>query len=67
MPIPVELLRFFDRAARPQPPAGAAGDDHSLPTASTTPALTAPAGHPAVALTAALNGAPKEPVTPARP
>src|SRR5713101_987229 len=48
MPVPVELLRFFDRAARPasrvQPPAGEARDNHSLPAAPPLPALTMPAG-----------------------
>ncbi len=45
MPVPVELLRFFDRAVRPptqaQPPAGEALDNHRLPAVS-MPALTAP-------------------------
>jgi hypothetical protein len=40
MPVPVELLRFFDRAARE--PAGEAKDNHRLPTAPSVPALTAP-------------------------
>ncbi len=69
MPVPVELLRFFDRAARPasrvQPPAGEARDNHSLPTAPPLPALTMPAGQPAsAALTASLNDASKAPVAP---
>ncbi len=69
MPVPVELLRFFDRAARPpsrvQPPAGEARDNHSLPTAPTLPALTMPAGQPAsAALTASLNDASQAPVAP---
>jgi len=75
MPVPVELLRFFDRAARPataaQPPAGEAqdaGDDRSLPTVPAMPALTRPAGLPASAalaapLSAPLNAAPKATVT----
>jgi hypothetical protein len=48
MPVPVELLRFFDRAARgPEPaaaaaaePAGEAQDNHRLPAAPARPALT---------------------------
>jgi hypothetical protein len=54
MPVPVELLRFFDRAARPsapaepptqaQPPADEARDNHRLPAAPSVPALTAPDG-----------------------
>jgi regulator of protease activity HflC (stomatin/prohibitin superfamily) len=46
MPVPVELLRFFDRAARgPAPaaaaePAGEAQDNHRLPAAPARPALT---------------------------
>jgi regulator of protease activity HflC (stomatin/prohibitin superfamily) len=40
MPVPVELLRFFDRAARA--PADEAQDNHRLPTAPAVPALTAP-------------------------
>ena len=54
MPVPVELLRFFDRAARPsapaespapaQPPAGEAQENHRLPAAPSMPALTAPDG-----------------------
>ena len=67
MPIPVELLRFFDRAARPQPPVSEARDNDSVPATPTTPALTTPAGQPARALTASVNGASKEPVTPALP
>ncbi len=68
MPIPVELLRFFDRAARPataaQPAASDAQDDRSLPAVPAMPALTRPAGLPAsAALTAPLNAAPKAPVT----
>jgi regulator of protease activity HflC (stomatin/prohibitin superfamily) len=52
MPVPVELLRFFDRAVRaPAPaaapaaapaPAGEARDNHHLPTAPAIPELTAP-------------------------
>jgi hypothetical protein len=57
MPVPVELLRFFDRAARApaseaqdkpageaqDKPAGEAQDNHRLPGAPAMPALTAPA------------------------
>jgi len=64
MPVPVELLRFFDRAARPQPPVGEARDEHSLSAAPEVPALTTPALQPAsAALTALLNGASETPVT----
>ena len=41
MPVPVELLRFFDRAVRA--PASEAQDNHRLPGAPAMPALTAPA------------------------
>ena len=48
MPVPVELLRFFDRAARPSSPAqpadGEARNNHSLPTAPALPALSMPTG-----------------------
>jgi regulator of protease activity HflC (stomatin/prohibitin superfamily) len=73
MPVPVELLRFFDRAARPgtatEAPVSAAQANHSLPSVPTMPALTTPADRPAnAALTAPLNAVPlsavpKEPVT----
>jgi regulator of protease activity HflC (stomatin/prohibitin superfamily) len=73
MPVPVELLRFFDRAARSpsqaqplsqaQPPAAEAVGNHSLPTAPAVPALASPAG--ATALTALLNAASEAPATPA--
>jgi regulator of protease activity HflC (stomatin/prohibitin superfamily) len=72
MPVPVELLRFFDRAARPgtraEQPADGAEDDHSLPAVPAIPALTMPAGLAASAalaapLAAPLNTAPKAPVT----
>ncbi len=73
MPVPVELLRFFDRAARPvtgaEPPAAIPQANHSLPSGPAIPALTGPADRPAsAALTAPLNaaplnGAPKAPVT----
>jgi hypothetical protein len=39
MPVPVELLRFFDRAVRA--PAGEAQDNHRLPTVPATPAAPA--------------------------
>jgi regulator of protease activity HflC (stomatin/prohibitin superfamily) len=63
MPVPVELLRFFDRAARnvsppaaeAEPPAAEAQADRSLPTAPAMPALTRPADLPA---NAALNAVP---------
>src|SRR6202451_2825861 len=46
MPVPVELLRFFDRAAQPaalaRPQAAEAQDNHRLPGAPAVPALTAP-------------------------
>ena len=44
MPVPVELLRFFDRAVRAPAaaPADEAQDNHRLPTAPAMPALTAP-------------------------
>ena len=63
MPVPVELLRFFDRAARPvngaEPPAVIAQTNHSLPTGPAIPALTGPADRPAsAALTTPLNTAP---------
>jgi regulator of protease activity HflC (stomatin/prohibitin superfamily) len=68
MPIPVELLRFFDRAAPVTGQAGraAAADldtDASLPVPG-LPALAGPASSPAGAdLTAPVNGAPKTPAT----
>src|ERR1700681_3752221 len=67
MPVPVELLRFFDRAARPgtaaEPQASASQADHRLPSVPAMPALTMPADRPVnAALTAPLNAVPKEPV-----
>ncbi len=67
MPVPVELLRFFDRAAPatagPQPPATTQDTDAALPAPS-VPARTLPATLPAnAALTAPLNAAPKTPAT----
>ncbi len=72
MPVPVELLRFFDRAARPvtgaEPSAGKAQADHSLPSVPAMPALTMPADLPVNATLTAplnavpLNAAPKAPV-----
>jgi len=47
MPIPVELLRFFDRAARPgaeaRPAVDEAQEDRSLPPAAPVPAVPVPA------------------------
>jgi regulator of protease activity HflC (stomatin/prohibitin superfamily) len=78
MPIPVELLRFFDRAARPgaeaRPAVDEAREDRSLPPAAPAPvpaipALSVPAGLPAgngvtaPLNTALVNDAPKAPVT----
>jgi regulator of protease activity HflC (stomatin/prohibitin superfamily) len=66
MPVPVELLRFFDRAAPPpsqaEPPAaGAQATGASPPPAPAIPALT-PASPPAgAAVTAPLNATPKTP------
>jgi regulator of protease activity HflC (stomatin/prohibitin superfamily) len=67
MPIPVELLRFFDRTpqatALARPPAGEAQDTNGLPGVPAMPALPRPASLPAsAALTAPLNAAPKAPV-----
>ncbi len=46
MPVPVELLRFFDRAARPgaeaRPPVDEAEEDRSLPTAAPVPVAPVP-------------------------
>ena len=66
MPVPVELLRFFDRAApatpSPQPPATTAQDTGTQQLAPDIPARTIPATLPATAaLTAPLNAAPKTP------
>jgi regulator of protease activity HflC (stomatin/prohibitin superfamily) len=63
MPVPVELLRFFDRAARnvsppaaeAEPPAVEAQADRGLPAMAAMPALTSPADLPA---NAALNAVP---------
>jgi len=70
MPVPVELLRFFDRAARPgaeaRPAVDEAQEDRSLPAAAPVPAnpvpaipvLSVPAGLPAGnGVTAPLNTA----------
>ncbi|HET7245144.1 MAG TPA: SPFH domain-containing protein [Streptosporangiaceae bacterium] len=67
MPVPVELLRFFDRTApppsQPQPPAATAQDTSAPLPAPEIPALTIPASLPAsAAVTAPLNAAPKTPV-----
>jgi regulator of protease activity HflC (stomatin/prohibitin superfamily) len=65
MPVPVELLRFFDRVAPSQahsPAAGTQDTDASPPPVPEIPALTVPAGLPAsAAFTAPLNAAPKTP------
>jgi regulator of protease activity HflC (stomatin/prohibitin superfamily) len=68
MPVPVELLRFFDRAApatgQAQAPAADAQDTDTLPPVPEIPTLTIPASLPAsAALTAPLNAAPKTPAT----
>jgi regulator of protease activity HflC (stomatin/prohibitin superfamily) len=68
MPVPVELLRFFDRAARAagqaQPSANGTQDTDAPPSMPAIPALTAPASLPATAaLTSPLNTAPKTPAT----
>ena len=69
MPVPVELLRFFDRAA-PAAPAAAAGEavpaagipDPPIPAALAVPVITLPDSLPAGgAVTAPLNNAPKTP------
>jgi hypothetical protein len=64
MPVPVELLRFFDRiapaASRAKPPAEDARDTGEPLPVPEVPALTVPASMPAsAALTAPLNTAPK--------
>jgi regulator of protease activity HflC (stomatin/prohibitin superfamily) len=66
MPVPVELLRFFDRVAPPagqaHPPATGAQDTEARPPVPEMPALTIPVSLPATAaLTAPLNAAPKTP------
>jgi regulator of protease activity HflC (stomatin/prohibitin superfamily) len=72
MPVPVELLRFFDRAAPAAPavPAAAAGEavpaagipDPPIPAALAVPVITLPDSLPAGgAETAPLNTAPKSP------
>jgi regulator of protease activity HflC (stomatin/prohibitin superfamily) len=70
MPVPVELLRFFDRAARPsaqaRPPADEAATTDSLPPAPAArlPVLAAQGSLPATTvLTAPLNAAPKAPAS----
>jgi regulator of protease activity HflC (stomatin/prohibitin superfamily) len=69
MPIPVELLRFFDRSSRVpaavQPAAAAAaGDTHASPPTPDMPALAGPASVAAsVGLTAPVNATPKTPAT----
>jgi regulator of protease activity HflC (stomatin/prohibitin superfamily) len=66
MPVPVELLRFFDRAApgiaQAQPPAADDQDTDTAPPVPEMPALAIPATLPAgAASTAPLNAAPKAP------
>jgi regulator of protease activity HflC (stomatin/prohibitin superfamily) len=68
MPVPVELLRFFDRAAPTngltQSPAAAAQDADAPLPAPKVPALAVPVRLPVdAALTAPLNTAPKTPAT----
>jgi regulator of protease activity HflC (stomatin/prohibitin superfamily) len=67
MPVPVELLRFFDRAApaTPSPAPPATTHDTTTPRpAPDIPTRTIPATLPATAaLTAPLNAAPKTPAT----
>jgi regulator of protease activity HflC (stomatin/prohibitin superfamily) len=71
MPVPVELLRFFDRAA-PAAPAAAAGEavpaagipDPPIPAALAVPVITLPDSLPAGgAVTAPLNTAPRTPAS----
>jgi regulator of protease activity HflC (stomatin/prohibitin superfamily) len=66
MPVPVELLRFFDRAApgiaQAQPSAADDQDTDTAPPVPEMPALAIPATLPAgAASTAPLNAAPKAP------
>ncbi len=66
MPVPVELLRFFDRAApgiaQAQPPTADDQDTDTAPPVPEMPALAIPATLPAgAASTAPLNAAPKAP------
>jgi regulator of protease activity HflC (stomatin/prohibitin superfamily) len=66
MPVPVELLRFFDRAApgiaQAQPPTADDQDTDTAPPVPEMPALAIPATLPAgAASTAPLNAAPKTP------
>jgi regulator of protease activity HflC (stomatin/prohibitin superfamily) len=68
MPVPVELLRFFDRAApataAAAPAAATERDEAALPPPPVMPVLTAPARLPVdTALTAPLNIARKTPAT----
>jgi regulator of protease activity HflC (stomatin/prohibitin superfamily) len=70
MPVPVELLRFFDRASQPsapvRPPASQVADTGPRPpvTASGLPGLTVPVSLPPGAAPAApLNTAPATPAT----
>jgi regulator of protease activity HflC (stomatin/prohibitin superfamily) len=70
MPVPVELLRFFDRTAQPgaqaRPPADEAETTDSLPSVPIPdlPVLAVPASLPvSTVLTAPLNAAPKTPAS----
>ncbi|MGO9083445.1 MAG: slipin family protein, partial [Streptosporangiaceae bacterium] len=70
MPVPVELLRFFDRAGpatagAAHPPAAQAADVPPAPLAAGMPAISVPDSLPAgAALTAPFNSARKEPAVP---
>jgi len=70
MPVPVELLRFFDRAVpatagAAHPPAAKAADVPPAPLAAGMPAISVPDSLPAgAALTAPFNSARKEPAVP---
>jgi hypothetical protein len=68
MPVPVELLRFFDRAARDpgqaKPQEVGTQDTDALPPAPEVAALTMPASlATGITLTAPFNAAKKTPVT----
>ena len=66
MPVPVELLRFFDRAARDQAKPQEVGtqDTDALPPVPEVAALTMPASPAAgITLTAPFNSAKKTPAT----
>jgi regulator of protease activity HflC (stomatin/prohibitin superfamily) len=67
MPVPVELLRFFDRAAPVTGKAGRAAADLDAGAAPPVPGLPAPAGPASIpasaGLTAPVNAATKTPAT----